>query len=68
MKDHHSLAEISNRAADIFASYFNEKLLRGQLCFFGDIDYSEKVEYLDDEIEEQEIKEFLVNVATTEFV
>ena len=68
LKDHHGLNAISTRAADIFGSYFNEKLLREQLCFFEDVDFSEQIDYLDDDIEEEEIKTFLVNVATTEFV
>jgi len=67
LKDHHSLAEISNRAADIFASYFNEKLLREQLCFFDDIDYSEKVEYVCEEINDQEIRDVLSDIAITKF-
>lgn len=67
LKDHHSLAEISIRAADIFGSYFNEKLLREQLCFFDDIDYSEKVEYVCEEINDQEIRDVLSDIAITKF-
>lgn len=67
LKDHHSLAEISMRAADIFGSYFNEKLLREQLCFFDDIDYSEKVEYVCEEINDQEIRDVLADIAITKF-
>jgi len=67
LKDHHSLAEISIRAADIFGSYFNEKLLREQLCFFDDIDYSEKVEYVCEEINDQQIRDVLSDIAITKF-
>jgi len=67
LKDHHSLKELSARAADIFGAYFNEKLFREQLCFFDDIDYSEKVEYIGDEIDEEEIRKVLVDIATTKF-
>jgi len=67
LKNHHGLKEISNRAADIFGVYFNEKLFREQLCFFDDIDYSEKIEYMYDEVDEEEIKKVLIDIATTRF-
>ncbi len=67
LKDHYGLKELSANAKAIFGAYFNEKLFREQLCFFDDIDYSEKVAYLRDDIDEQEIKEFLIDVAMTEF-
>lgn len=46
IKDHFSVKQISNRAEGIFKGEFNEKLFRGQLSYFKDIDYSEKVAYL----------------------
>jgi hypothetical protein len=67
LKDHYQLKELSARAASIFGADFNEKLLREQLCFFDDIDYSERVEYIKNDIDEAEIKKFLVNIATAEF-
>jgi len=67
LKDHHDLKELSARATEIFSGYFNEKLFREQLCFFDDIDYSEKIDYIGDEIAEQEIRNFLVHIATTQF-
>ncbi len=67
LKDHHDLKEISARAGEIFCAYFNEKLFREQLCFFDDIDYSEKVEYIADDIDEVEIRKYLVDIATTQF-
>ena len=67
LKNHHGLKEISNRATDIFGVYFNEKLFREQLCFFDDIDYSEKIEYMYDEVDEEEIKKVLIDIATTRF-
>jgi hypothetical protein len=67
LRDRHDLKELSARATEIFGAYFNEKLFREQLCFFEDIDYSEKVQYLDDDIPEDEIKEFLVDTATARF-
>jgi len=67
LKDQYDLRELSVRAMEIFGTYFNEKLFREQLCFFDDIDYSEKVEYIGDEINDEEIRKFLVDVAMTQF-
>ena len=67
LKDYYDLKELSARAVEIFGAYFNEKLFREQLCFFNDIDYTEKVEYISDEIDEEEIRNFLVHIATTQF-
>jgi len=67
LKDHYPLKDISDRAASMFGADFNEKLLREQLCFFDDIDYSERVEYIKNEVKETEIKNFLVSIATAEF-
>jgi hypothetical protein len=67
LKDYYDLNKLSTRAAEIFDVYFNEKLFREQLCFFDDIDYSEKVDYMGDDIDENAIKDFLVDVATSKF-
>ena len=67
LKDYHNLKKISSRAAEIFGNNFNAKLFREQLCYFDDIDYSEKVEYVGEEIEENKIKEFLSDIATMRF-
>ena len=63
LKYHYGLQQISDRAADIFGNLFSEKLFRQQLCFFKDINYSEKVEFVSDE----EIKDFLIDIATDPF-
>ena len=39
--------DISSLAQDIFAWGYNEKLLREQLCYFEDIDYTEEVEFIE---------------------
>ena len=67
LKDYYNLKKISSRAAEIFGNSFNGKLFREQLCYFDDIDYSEKVEYVGEEIEEIKIKEFLSDIATMPF-
>ena len=68
LKDHHELKELSARAEEIFGAYFNQKLFREQLCFFDDIDFSEKVDYMGKEIKEEEIRKVLMDIATTKFV
>jgi len=67
LKNYHDLKNISSRATEIFGNSFNAKLFREQLCYFDDIDYSEKVEYAGEEIEENKIKEFLSDIATMPF-
>ena len=67
LKEYFSLQEISHRAKAMFGSFFNEKLFREQLVYFKDIDYREEIEYVDNEIGEQEIKNFLTEVALTPF-
>lgn len=47
LRSDYSLADICRRAKEIFKAEFNEKIFREQLSFFKDIDYSEKVEYMD---------------------
>jgi hypothetical protein len=64
LKDHFSIREISREAEMNFPSQFSEKLFREQLVFHKDIDYSEQIEYLVQEVPEKEIKEFLIDNAT----
>jgi len=62
LKDYHNLAEIVDRAKQIFGSEFNEKTFREQLCYYEDIDYSESVDFLPGfETEDEEVKNFLKN-------
>lgn len=46
MKKHRGIGQIVKKAKRIFRSEFNEKLFRGQLAYFKDIDYTEKVIYM----------------------
>lgn len=59
IKKYYSTEKISKKAEEIFLWAFNEKLFREQLCFFDDIDYSEKVSYIWEEISDKEIKRYL---------
>lgn len=59
------LAEIVSWAEKLFPGHINERLLREQLDYFADIDYSETVEYLPgravgDEIIKQELKKIAI--------
>lgn len=63
-KYHYSLNEVCNRAIELFKDLFSEKLFRAQLSFFDDIDYSEQVNYVVSPIHDEEIKQFLKDIAT----
>ena len=64
MRDHHPLSEIVNKGKELFASEFNEKLLRTQLAYFDDINYTEQVEYMPGfEEAEEKIKSKLVELS-----
>lgn len=63
IKDHYAIQEISRTANTIFSTQFSEKLFREQLAFHKDIDYSETVDYIEDEVPENEIREYLIEKA-----
>ena len=68
IKNNISYKDISNRAVELFQTFFNPKLFKEQLSYFDDIDYSEEVVYLPgQDVSEEEIKRFLIDVATEEF-
>lgn len=59
-----SLAEVSNKAKELFDGEFNERLLREQLAYFKDINYSEKVIYLKGfEVPDKHIKDTLTKIS-----
>lgn len=65
IKDHYSVKEISSKAKGLFGSSFNPLLFIKQLCYFDDISYSEIPVFLPSfEVSEEEVKEFLISVAT----
>lgn len=59
LKNNYTIETISKKAKEIFNGAFEEKLFREQLCYFDDIDYSEQVEYIWENIDDSIIKEFL---------
>jgi hypothetical protein len=68
LRDHLTLPQLAVNAERMFGGMFSEKLLREQLAYFDDIDYTEKVDYLTGyAVEDSEIKEFLIRQATEKF-
>jgi hypothetical protein len=66
-KYHHSLFEVIEHANILFKNAFNEKLFRQQLVYFEDISFEEEVEYVATPINKNEIKDFLTEIALTQF-
>ncbi len=61
LKHHFSFDEVASRAKDIFGDEFIAKQFRAQLGFFGQMDYSEPVEYLiPNPPSDEEIRNFLI--------
>lgn len=69
LRNYFTFDEIADEADKLFTkNIFSRKLFKGQLSYFNDIDYSEEVDYLPGfEVSEDEIKEFLIEVATRPF-
>lgn len=67
LRDHFSLQQVSEKSKELFSSFYNEKLFREQLCYFEDIDYSEKVDFVDQLIPDDKIEYFLTNIAIDPF-
>ena len=64
LKNHFTLAEISDCANDLFGDLYSEKMFRAQLCYFEDIDYTEAVEYIvKDPPTEERIKATLTDIS-----
>src|SRR3989344_4803033 len=62
LKNFHGMAEIIEKAKEIFSSEFNEKIFRAQLAYFEDIDYTEKVVYRKGfEVDDEVIKKNLID-------
>ena len=60
MREYHTLAEIIRHTEKLFGNEFNAKLLRTQLSFFDDINYTEPVVYKPGfEVPDEEIKRAL---------
>ena len=46
LRDHFTIADITDCATQLFGELFSEKMFRSQLCYFDDIDYTEAVDWL----------------------
>ncbi len=63
----YSLRDIADKATELFKGEFNEKLFRTQLGYFGDVNYTEKVEYLPGfEVSDEIIKQSLTDFSLSE--
>lgn len=67
LKQHHAFSEITARANKLFGSFFNAKLFREQLSYFGDVDYSQAIQFMGNPIPDDEIKSFLSDVSVASF-
>src|SRR5260221_68820 len=59
-----TLIELTQKAQDIYGNLWNTKLFLEQLAYFNDVDYSEKVEFVNKNIEDSEIRDFLIKTAS----
>lgn len=61
IKDFHNLDEIIKKAQNIFGNEFNEKIIREQLSYFEDINYSEEIIFRDGfKVDDKIIKKDLI--------
>lgn len=60
LKDYFTIEQVSQRTYELFADGYSEKLFRQQIVYFEDIDYSEPIEWICPEIDEQTIKKELL--------
>jgi hypothetical protein len=60
-----SLDTVCERASQIFENSFNSRLLREQISYFDDIDYSENVKWLIEPVPTDVIKKELIKIATS---
>ena len=68
LKNHFTVTEICNKAKELFTGVFNPILFTKQLCYFKDIRYDEPVQFmLGFEVGEEEVKDFLTEVALEGF-
>jgi len=67
IKAYHTIFEVIEHANNLFGNAFNEKLFRQQLVYYEDISFEEEVEYVATPINKNEIKDFLTEIALTQF-
>lgn len=65
--NHLPFNDVVNRTGELFGGAWNEKLFRGQLCYFDDIDYSEAVDYVGEAWPDELVRSELTRLATDWF-
>lgn len=63
LKNYFTISEVSKKASEIFADAYSEKLFRQQIIYFEDIDYSETVEWVNTSVDENIIKDQLIELS-----
>lgn len=65
LREHFTIADITDAATQLFGELYSEKMFRSQLCYFDDIDYSEAVDWLiPNPPTNDEIQRALTDIAT----
>lgn len=64
LKNHHTIEEISVAAEKIFGQLFSEKQFRAQLCYYEDIDFEEKIDFIGSGHSVPDIKQKLTELCT----
>ena len=60
----YSLVEVSAKAKQLFGNEYNERIIKEQLAYFDDINYSQPVEWMHGfEVGDEEIKKYLTEVS-----
>lgn len=67
LKHHFSVKEICIRSEQLFGDMFSEKLYHQQLTYYEDINFDEQVSFTGEPVSVEEIKEYLIKVATDAF-
>jgi hypothetical protein len=65
IRDFYFIDEIAGRAEEIFGELFSNKLFRAQLTYFENVDYTEEVDYLVTAPTNDEMKDYLIDKATS---
>lgn len=65
LREHFTIADITDAATQLFGELYSEKMFRSQLCYFDDVDYSEAVDWLiPNPPTNDEIQRALTDIAT----
>lgn len=63
LKNKYTIEDITKACNEIYPGQYSEKLFREQLAFHNDIDYTEPVEFLCSGINDNEIRQYLIDQA-----